>query len=143
MEKKDIELLQFIRQNAQMGTVTLTALADMLESSALKKTILRQIDEYTFVYDAAGSKLIAAGEDAKNVNPFAKFAATAMLNIQSVTDKSESHIAEMVIIGSMRGIIAITRHIRDYAVANADFINLAYRLLAIEQRNVDDLKRYI
>lgn len=143
MNKKDIELLQFIRQNAQMGTVTLSTLKDMLESGTLKETIKRQLDEYDFVFETAGSKLTAAGEDAKNVNAMTKMAATAMINVQSIADKSASHIAEMVIIGSTRGIIAITRRIRDFADANADCVNLAYRLLAIEQRNVDDLKRYI
>ncbi len=126
-----------------MGVVTLTALADMLGDGALKKTVTRQTEEYKLVFDAAGCKLIAAGEDAKNVSAITKIAATAMLNLQSIADKSASHIAEMVIMGSMRGVIAITRRLREFPDADIDCADLAYRLLAIEQRNIDDLKRYI
>lgn len=143
METRDIELLQFIRQNAQMGTVTLSALADMLGEGSMKSAVQKQLAEYQFVFDAAGRKLDSAAAEAKDVSPMMQTAATAMLNIQSITDKSESHIAEMVIVGSTRGVIQTTRRIRDYKNANVDVVNLAYRLLSIEKNNIDDLKHFL
>lgn len=143
MEKKDIELLQFIRQNAQMGTVTLSTLANMLGEGSMKATVKKQLAEYQFVFEVAGRKLDTAQAEAKDVSPMMQTAATAMINIQSITDKSESHIAEMVIVGSTRGVIETTRRIRDYKDANVDIVNLAFRLLSIEQNNIDDLKHYV
>ena len=143
MEQKNTELLQFIRQNAQMGTVTLSTLAKMLGEGSMKETVKKQLAEYQFVFDVAGRKLDAGREDAKEVSPMMQTAATAMINLQSLTDKSESHIAEMVIVGSTRGVIEITRRIRDYKDANVDNVNLAFRLLVIEQNNIDDLKHYV
>lgn len=143
MEKKDIELLQFIRQNAQMGTVTLSTLANMLGEGSMKTTVKKQLAEYQFVFEVAGRKLDTAQAEAKDVSPMMQTAATAMINIQSITDKSESHIAEMVIVGSTRGVIETTRRIRDYKDANVDVVNLAFRLLSIEQNNIDDLKHYV
>lgn len=143
MNKKDIELLQFIRQNAQMGTVTLSALADMLGEGSMKAAIKKQLAEYTFVFETAGRKLDAAQAEAKDVSPMMQTAATTMLNIQSITDKSESHIAEMVIVGSTRGVIQTTRRIRDFKDADVDAVNLAFRLLSIEQNNIDDLKHFL
>lgn len=126
-----------------MGTVTLAALAKMLGEGSMKKTVEKQLAEYQFVFDTAGRKIDALNVDAKDVSPMMQTAATAMLNIQSLTDKSESHIAEMVIVGSTRGVIQTTRRIRDYKDANVDAVNLAYRLLSIEQNNIDDLKHYV
>lgn len=143
METRDIELLQFIRQNAQMGTVTLSALADMLGEGSMKSAVQKQLAEYQFVFDVAGRKLDSAAAEAKDVSPMMQTAATAMLNIQSITDKSESHIAEMVIVGSTRGVIQTTRRIRDYKNADVDVVNLAYRLLSIEKNNIDDLKHFL
>lgn len=143
MKEKDVELLQFIRQNAQMGTVTLSKLKDMLDDGALKDTIGSQLDEYDEVFEMAGVKLEEAGEEAKNVNSFMQTMATTMLDAQSLTDKSPSHIAEMVILGSTRGLIKIMRRMRDCKSASNDVLGLAYRLLFIEQSNIDQLKKFL
>lgn len=126
-----------------MGTVTLSALAKMLGEGSMKKTVEKQLAEYQFIFDTAGRKIDALNVDAKDVSPMMQTAATAMINIQSLTDKSESHIAEMVIVGSVRGVIQTTRRIREYKDANVDAVNLAYRLLSIETNNIDDLKHYV
>lgn len=143
MNKKDIELLQFVRQNAQMGTVTLSALSEMPIGEDVKKVLASQLAEYQAVFDAAGNKLTAAGEDTKNVGTVTQVAATAMLNMQSLLDKSDSHIAEMVMVGSARGIVSVTRRIRENPNGNIDCVNLAYRLLAVEERNFCELKRFL
>lgn len=143
MDKLDSELLQFIRQNAQMGTVTLTRLGEMLEAGFMKDTVTKQLAEYDAVFSEAGAKLEAGGEETKDVSHVVQAAATAMLGMQSLADRSPSHIAEIVIVGSTRGIIQIIRRIRDCRGASSDSVNLAYRLLVIEQNNINDLKRFL
>ena len=45
-----------------------------------------------------------------------------MINMQTLTDKSTSHIAEMMMIGSTMGIINAIRNIADYNHAKKDII---------------------
>ena len=85
MDKLDSELLQFIRQNAQMGTVTLTRLGEMLEAGYMKDTVTKQLAEYDAVFSEAGAKLEAGREEAKDVSHVVQAAATAMLGMQSPT----------------------------------------------------------
>ena len=144
MNEKSIELLKYIGQNARMGTITLTALKERLPEGSMKTSVLKQLEEYEYVVGASDRKLEAAGEEAKEISGLTKTAATAMLNAQTLADKSASHIAEMIIIGSTRGVIEITRHLRDAKLtADDDCLNLGYRLLSIEKNNIDDLKHFI
>ncbi len=143
MNKQDSELLQFVGQNARMGKVTLSQLADYLADGYMKSTVTKQLAEYEAVVKEADNKLAAGGEEVKDVNPLMQTAATAMISIQSLTDRSPSHIAEMVIVGSTRGVIQIIRRIRDCRGASSDTVNLAYRLLMIEQNNINDLKQFL
>ena len=78
MKKQDVILLQFIRQNAQMGTVTLSKLKDMLDDGEMKKVIGNQLDEYNKVFESAGEMIENAGEEAKNVNGFMQTMATKL-----------------------------------------------------------------
>ena len=144
MDNASLELLKFIGQNARMGTITLSALEKALPEGEMKRSVVKQLKEYELIVRVSDDKLAAAGEDPKDINAVARTAATAMLGAQTVADKSESHIAEMIIIGSTRGVIEITRRLRDFREgADVDAADLGYRLLSIEQNNVDDMKHYL
>ncbi|MBR6789141.1 MAG: hypothetical protein IKM44_04985 [Clostridia bacterium] len=143
MKETDITLLQFIRQNAQMGTVTLSKLKDMLSDGIVKTIIGNQLDEYNEVFEGAGKMLDEAGEEAKNVNGFMQTMAETMIDMQAIADKSSSHIAEMVLLGSTRGVIKILRHLREQKDASIAVSGLAYKLLYIEQTNIEQMKRFL
>ena len=139
------ELLGFVRQNAQMGVVTLERLAERLNAADRSMTdiITKQLNEYRAVADAATLRARELGDEPKDVCPLTRTAAVTMLDLQSIADRSPSHIAEMVIVGSTRGYISALRHIRRCPSASSDALGLAYRLLCTEYANIEGLKRYL
>lgn len=126
-----------------MGTLTLTKLIECTGDTFLRKVLEDQLIEYQFVFDYSGTRIKQLGADPKNVSNFIKYSATSMIDMQSLFDKSSSHIAEMLLIGSTRGVVAIIQKLRDYKDAHPDNINLGYRLLLIEQNNIEQLKRFL
>ena len=66
-----------------------------------------------------------------------------MINMQTMTDKSPSHIAEMLIIGSNMGIINAVKKLKEYKDAEPDIIALMERLLRFEENNVQQLKAFL
>ena len=66
-----------------------------------------------------------------------------MINIQTLTDKSASHISEMLIIGSNMGIINALKSIKEYKDANPKIIKLMKKLLETEEKNVEELKSFL
>ena len=72
-----------------------------------------------------------------------KFVLDLMINMQTLTDKSTSHIAEMMMIGSTMGIINAIRNIADYNHAKKDIIKLMETLKAFEEKSYGDLQKFI
>ena len=66
-----------------------------------------------------------------------------MINFQTLTDKSTSHIAEMLIIGSNMGVINAIKNLRKYKETEPDIINLMKNLLDIEENNIKALKEFL
>lgn len=143
--KQTEKLLSFVRKNAQMGTTTLERLAEILGAAdrGMTDIVSRQLNEYRHIADAAGTRARALGSEPEDVGGIARAAATAILGLQSIADKSASHIAEMIVIGSARGVISALRQIRLNPNADSDAINLAYRLLCTERMNIDRLLCYV
>jgi hypothetical protein len=66
-----------------------------------------------------------------------------MINLQTQNDKSTSHIAEMLIIGSNMGVINAIRNIRKYSAAEPSILALMERLLRFEENNIQELKNFL
>ena len=139
------ELLEAVRKNAQMGTTTLEILAERLAANerAMAEVITKQLNEYRLIADAAGNNARELGVEPENDCALARTAASAMTSLQTLADKSPSHIAEMVIVGSTRGMISSLRALRTHPEADSDAIGLASRLLLAEANNIEELKRYL
>ena len=139
------KLLETVRKNAQMGTVTLETLAERLAAAhrGMADIAAEQLEEYRRIADAAGNKVRALGKEPEDAGAVARTAAAAMVSLQSLTDRSPSHIAEMIIIGSTRGVISAIRALRSCPAADPDAIGLACRLVFAERSNIEQLRRYI
>ncbi len=137
------ELLNFVYQNAQMGVDTIKQLADIVEDSDMAAHLGKQYDEYKCILDSAKSLLNNGGYDEKGIGAFDKAKTYLMVNIQTLKDKSASHIAEMLIIGSNMGIIQAIRNLKKYRQAEPDIVELMKKLLDFEENNVRRLKAFL
>ena len=73
----------------------------------------------------------------------AKISSYLMINTGAIIDNSTSHMAEMMCKGSSNGIIEITKRLSEHHEANEETRDLANRLLAAEEHNIEELKRYL
>lgn len=137
------ELLNFIYQNSQMGVDTINQLIDIVEDKEFIKHLEFQYREYKEIHSAAKSMLNKNGYDEKGIGAFEKVRTYLMINIQTLTDKSSSHIAEMLIIGSNMGVINAVKNIKKYNGAEKDIISLMERLLRFEENNIQQLKKFL
>lgn len=137
------ELLNFVYQNAQMGVETIDQLRDIVEDADFKRHLQAQYEEYKSALDEAKQLFEEQGLDEKGLSAFEKVRTYLMISIQTLTDKSTSHIAEMMTVGSTMGVIQALRNIRKYAHAQAKILNLMNRLLRFEEQNISQLKQFI
>lgn len=137
------ELLNFVYQNSQMGVDTINQLLDISEDENFKNHLRSQLNEYTVIHSEAKKALNESGKDEKGLGKLEKLRTYLMINMQTLTDKSTSHIAEMLIIGSNMGVINAIKNIKKYKDANPDYLALMDRLLKIEENNIHQLKGFL
>lgn len=137
------ELLNFIYQNSQMGIETLHQIIGIVEDSKFKKRLESQYKEYNKINKESEKLLGSNGYDEKGISAFDKIKTYFMINIQTLTDKSTSHIAEMLIIGSNMGVIDAIKNLKKYKNAEQEILELMDRLLKFEEDNIKELKEYL
>ena len=139
----NIELLNYIHQNSEMGQNTLTQLIGIVEDNSFKEVLQSQFNEYKKIFDLSEEKIKEQNKQAKEINTFSKISTYMMINLKTLTNKSPSHISEMLIQGSTMGIIDITKKINEYNSANKEILDLADNLLKFEQNNIEELKKFL
>jgi hypothetical protein len=144
MMDANTELLTYIHQNAEMGKDTISHLMTLTNDIGFKTMLQSQFREYNAINNISEKKLRARQKEARDVNPVTKAASYLSINLNTLTNKKPSHLSEMLIQGSTMGVIDITKKINEYQMtADKDVIELAGDLLRIEQRNIDECKKYL
>lgn len=137
------ELLNFIYQNSQMGVDTINQLIGIVEDEKFKTHLESQFNEYKTIHQTAQKLLNEKGYDEKGIGTLAKIKTYLMINIQTLTDKTPSHISEMLIVGSNMGIINAVKNLKKYNDAEPHIINLMEKLLKFEENNIQQLKEFL
>ncbi|MDD2269014.1 MAG: hypothetical protein PHY15_05620 [Eubacteriales bacterium] len=137
------ELLNFIYQNSQMGVDTINQLIEIVDDNNFKTRLKSQYQEYKEIHITAREALNEAGCDEKGLSALEKLKTYLMINMQTLTDNSSSHVAEMLIIGSNMGIINAVKNLKRYKNADPKILALMKRLLEFEENNVQQLKEFL
>lgn len=139
----NVELLNFIYQNTEMGVNTIKQLLDICNDTKFNHHLQSQYKEYAAIHKTAKDLLLQNDCDEKGINAFDKLKTYLMINMQTLTDKSPSHIAEMMMVGSTMGVVQALRSIRKYHNAEPNILDLMKRLLTLEENNISELKQFI
>lgn len=139
----NLELLNFIHQNSEMGTDTLEQLLEKVEDENFKNVLESQFEEYGKIYSESEKMINDRDRHAKGITPFTKAFSRFMINMKTMRDKSPSHISEMLIQGSTMGIIDVNKKMNRYGDADKNILKLGKRLHEFEEHNVDELKKFL
>ena len=94
--------------------------------------------------EAEARKLLEEhGCDEKGLTAFEKIRTYLMIDLQTLGDKSASHVAEMLMIGSNMGVINAVKNLKKYASAEKRIRALMERLQRFEEDNLQQLKKFL
>ena len=140
----NVKLLQSIFQNAQMGVRTLEQMLSFTQDSQLKAHMEQQLKGYMELQTEAEKLLHRAGCEPSGLNGFEKMRTSAMISMESMMDKSVSHLAEMLLLGSNMGVIDALKNLRKFEnCADKDLCGLMRKALVFEESNAEKLKKFI
>ena len=135
-----LDLLNFIYLNAEMGLIGIEEILPYVDDNHLKRVIKEQERDYKAITNESISLLVANGHTEKEISPLAKISTDMMVKMSK---KDTSTIAKMMMEGNYKGVIEITAKLNAFKEANMKAKMLANKLLKIEERNLENLKKFI
>lgn len=136
------KLLKAIYQNTEMGKETLHRMIKQCRDENFRHAMAEQFAEYHGLQDECFALMREHDMKRPSENAFSSLAYTSLyFNLR--IDRTSSHMAEMVMQGSLMGIIDIARHIRESGEVDEDVRKLAEKLLATEEHNLKDMQKYL
>ncbi len=145
-KKENIDFLNLIYQNAQMGLIGIDAVKDKVESEEIAKIIYEQRKEYDkFCSDA--EKILAKKYGAKEeeISALKKLSSKIMSEAMTI-NKDEKNIVKLMMEGNEKGVIAIKEKLNMYKDKDGideEVINLAEKLYATEEHNREEFEAYL
>lgn len=140
---KDIELLQYVHETAAMGILGLQEIMGQIQGEKLKRSVQSQVEEYQTIARESAGLLQAKGQTPKDPSLMARLSSEVMSTMQTLSDSSDSKIAEMVIKGNNMGITKGLKHLHDYEGNDPKIRVVAEKLLSTEQANVEQMKPFL
>lgn len=141
MEEKEVILKLY--QNIDMGIVGIESIEDKIESRALLSTVMKQKEEYLSYKEKMLSFCKDYNVQDKDLGPMAKMSSDMMSNMKLMMDKTDSHIAKMMMEGTNKGLIQLEELQNHYQGSDQKLIKMMEDTLKMEQQNNEDLKVYL
>ena len=141
MKEKDVILKLY--QNVDMGVIGIESISEKIESRSLSKVILDQKKEYEKLKTELVSFCKQYKVENKELGAFVKMNSDIMANMKLMMDKTDSHIAKMMMEGTNKGLIQLEELLNHYDGDNQDLRKLIEKIIDFEKKNYEELKLYL
>ncbi len=138
----NIKFLNLIYQNAQMGLIGIDTVIKKVESEKIAKLIQEQRKEYEVFLEDARKILLKYGAKEEEISKLKELSSKAMAEVMTM-GKDDHEIAKMMMEGNQKGVLEITAELNNYEGDDEEIINLAHKLLATEEHNREEFKKYL
>lgn len=139
----DAEMLGALCQDADMGRSAARHVLGFIHNDALAGVVREQMQDYDHAYGSAAQILREAGQAVPKPKTMAKAMTAMSTDMQTMMDPSSSKIAQLMIQGNTMGITTITKQLHEYAESSPEIAALAHKQIEMEQRNIEDLKKFL
>ena len=143
MEKEDINALDEIHKGACMGIDAISFVLDKVEDKKLKKELEREEKEYNTTKEKI-EKIYPKYNDGKphETGIMTKVMTYSGIEMKTLTDQSNSKIAELLLQGVNMGIIE-GRRILNKKRINNEVEKIVSEYITMQEENVEILKEYL
>ena len=142
-KKSGEELLAEVYRNTHYALASIADILPATQEGELKEELKRMHEDYERICGKAALCAKQRGIELKEPNPLKRAMMWGSIKMNTIKDDSRAHIAEMMTQGTVMGITALTRSIRESEDADTAIRTLAGELLAIEQGYEQTLRHYV
>lgn len=143
---ENMELLNFVYENAEMGVHTLNNLSDILRNkdNKIKGLIEDELKEYNNFLKESEKLLKKNKLEPKKTNLMAKFSSKMGIAMETMKDNSDPAIASMVIEGLTMGIVEMETKIENYKkIVDKKILKLSNKFVKFQEEEIEKLKTFM
>lgn len=137
------KLLQAIVENGRMGADACAQLLNRTDNIEMQRELALEKQQYEEAACAAENRLYGMGVRPQPKGPAARAGLWMGMQINTLKDKSASHIADIVIQGATMGVVELTKARNSCTEADAEAQGVASNLITRQQEAIDRLKAFI
>lgn len=136
-------MINYIRQNVDMGISGLEKVIPHAKSPSFRSALESQLREYQQLSLSANRLLGQNGGEEVNAPVVSRVTSEIVTAVKSLTYSSDSEIAEDMIRGTTTGITKLRRHLTEYGNKPDEVCELSNRVIAFEENNIEEMKKYL
>lgn len=136
-------VLNEINKGLKMGMDSISTISEKVEDNTFKNDLLFQYDKYNEILNRVNSELKNFDDFPKELPPMQKTMGYIEIQMSTLNDKSNSHIAEMLIKGTNMGIIEGVKLKNRNPDIEPTISNILDDFIKFQENNVEKLKKYL
>lgn len=136
-------VLNEINKGIKMGMDSISTISEKVEDKNFKNDLLFQYDKYNEILNRVNSELKNYDDFPKELPPMQKTMGYIDIQLSTLNDKSNSHIAEMLIKGTNMGIIEGVKLKNRNPDIDPNISNILDDFIKFQENNVEKLQKYL
>ena len=140
---QEIEILKEISKDAKMGMDSINMVGQKVQDDKFQKLLDEQHNEYQNIFDRTQELLVQNNETIEDVPMMQKMMGWTGIQINTMNDKSNSQLSELLIQGNDMGVIKGTKLLNSSSVTTPEIKNLLSDFVRLQEKNIDDLKKFL
>lgn len=137
------QLINEIYRATKMGQQAINAVLPRVSNPKLREKIESQGNAYGRIAAKSYRMLSERQVEPEKESMMQKVGLWGSVQMNTMIDRSSTHIAEMMINGSNMGITDITKKLNDLPKADAGARELAEEYLHCEEKHIESMKKYL
>ena len=138
-----IQLLQDVVRNARTGQNAIEQLLQRVDDPEMRKELMTEKEQYQAMVRDSEQALYDVGGKPEPMGMMAHAGMWMGMQINTLMDKTNAHIAEIVIQGATMGVIEMTKAFNAYEDADARARGLASNFITQQQDTIERQKAFL
>lgn len=136
-------ILNEVNKGIKMGMDSISSISEKVTNSNLKKDLQFQYNKYNEILNKVNNQLSNYNELPKELNPMQKAMGWMTVEWNTMDDKSDSKISEMMIKGTNMGIIEGVKLLNNNPDADTKIKDILTEFVQFQENTVEQLKKYL
>ena len=136
-------ILNELNKGIKIGMDSISNVSEKVQDDRFKEDLKYQYDEYNKILNEVNQELTNYNDFPKELNPMQKAMGWMGVEMNTITDKSNSKIAELMLQGTNMGIIEGVKLLNQNPDADEEVKNVLNEFIKFQENTVEQLKKYL